>query len=331
MSAAGLIGSRLGASFRQPRIRGLLLPHLGTALGKAARPDSFRLRRGLSGSCAQAKPIPLVSMSRSRPPCFTAWLTCASGRVRSEYHTHLPDPRLRQYDPVGCLRSGVAAGGSRLQCRRPSRKSWQYGRVRAALAQYRELSEPYSTLPRPPAKVAPGAYLAARALCSRLVLLGNLQIDVPPLLEGTYSESTKGGVRNFRARHGLDDDGMLDLGTIDAFNVLPAQRVRQLELTLERLNWLPDFGLGLLIQVNLLAYRLWTLHDSSNGAPLEMRVVVGSALKTESSLFAGQMRYVEFNPYWTSSLAFSTRKSCPNSSQPWVRDAKSDGNGADRR
>jgi hypothetical protein len=33
-------------------------------------------------------------------------------------------------------------------------------------------------------------------------------------------------------------------------------------------------------------------------APLEMRVVVGTAVKTETPLFVGQMRYLEFNPYW---------------------------------
>ena len=50
--------------------------------------------------------------------------------------------------------------------------------------------------------------------------------------------------------------------------------------------------------VNLPAYRLWALHDGSSAAPLEMRVVVGSALKTETPLFVAQMRYVEFNLYW---------------------------------
>jgi murein L,D-transpeptidase YcbB/YkuD len=29
-----------------------------------------------------------------------------------------------------------------------------------------------------------------------------------------------------------------------------------------------------------------------------MRVVVGTAIKTETPLFVGQMRYLEFNPYW---------------------------------
>jgi hypothetical protein len=102
------------------------------------------------------------------------------GRVRSEYHNYLPDPRLRQHDPVGGLRSGLAAGRLQAAVQAAKPQVWQSGRVKAALAHCRELSEPYSTLPRPPAKVAPGAYLAARALYSRLVLLGNLRIDVLP-------------------------------------------------------------------------------------------------------------------------------------------------------
>jgi murein L,D-transpeptidase YcbB/YkuD len=116
------------------------------------------------------------------------------------------------------------------------------------------------------------------------------------------------GVQHFQARHGLVDDGVLGRGTIDALNVPLAKRVRQLELTLERLRWLPDFGPGPLIIVDLPAYRLWALPSGANeagndeagslDAPLEMRVVVGTAVKTETPLFVGQMRYLEFNPYW---------------------------------
>jgi murein L,D-transpeptidase YcbB/YkuD len=165
-------------------------------------------------------------------------------------------------------------------------------------------SQPYPALPKPPAKVASGgAYPAAKELFERLVLLGDLPADAPPPTEGIYSERMQEGVEHFQARHGLSDDGVLGRGTIDALNVPPRQRVRQLELTLERLRWLPDFGPGPLIMVDLPAYRLWALQNGSDQAdnaeaPLEMRVVVGTALKTETPLFVGQMRYLEFNPYW---------------------------------
>jgi murein L,D-transpeptidase YcbB/YkuD len=222
------------------------------------------------------------------------------GRVRSEYHTHLPDPRLRQFDPVERLRAGLAAGRLQAAVQAAEPKIRQYGRVKAALAHYRELSgQSYPPLPRPGAKVAPGgAYPAVMALYERLVLLGDLAADASPPSEGIYTGRMEEGVRHFQARHGLDEDGVLGRGTIDALNVPPAQRVRQLELTLERLRWLPDFSPGQLIVVDLPAYRLWALHNGSDEAPLEMRVVVGSAIKAETPLFVGQLRYIEFNPYW---------------------------------
>jgi murein L,D-transpeptidase YcbB/YkuD len=45
-------------------------------------------------------------------------------------------------------------------------------------------------------------------------------------------------------------------------------------------------------------YRLWALQNGGDEPPLEMRVVVGAAVETETPLFVGQMRYIEFNPYW---------------------------------
>jgi murein L,D-transpeptidase YcbB/YkuD len=231
------------------------------------------------------------------------------GRLRSEYHTRLPDARLKQYDPVERLRAGLAAGRLQAAVQAAEPQIPLYGRVKAALATYRELStQPYPALPKPLAKVAPGgAYPAAQALFERLVLLGDLPADAPPL-DGIYNEAMAEGVRHFQARHGLIEDGVLGRGTVSALNVPPRQRVRQFELTLERLRWLPDFGPGPLILVDLPAYRLWALHNGSDKAgsdkadsaeaPLEMRVVVGTAIKTETPLFVGQMRYLEFNPYW---------------------------------
>jgi murein L,D-transpeptidase YcbB/YkuD len=226
------------------------------------------------------------------------------GRVRSEYHTRLPDARLKGYDPVERLRAGLAGGKLQAAVQAAEPRLAQYAQVKAALARYRTLAgQPYPALPKPAAKVASGgAYPAAQALFERLVLLGDLPADAAAPPDGTYSEAMEEGVRHFQARHGIDEDGVLGRGTVDALNVAPARRVRQLELTLERLRWLPEFGPGPLILVDLPAYRLWALNDGSGASdggegPLEMRVVVG-ALKTETPLFVGQMRYLEFNPYW---------------------------------
>lgn len=221
------------------------------------------------------------------------------GRVRSEYHARALDARLRRYDPVERLRAGLAAGRLQAAVQAAEPQLPQYGQVKAALARYRALAgQPLPALPAPAAKVVPGgAYPAAQALFDRLVLLGDLPADAPAPAEGVYGDRLEEGVRHFQARHGLMDDGVLGRGTIEALNVPLAKRVRQLELTLERLRWLPDFGPGPLIVVDLPAYRLWAQGVGAE-APLEMRVVIGSAVKTETPLFVGQMRYLEFNPYW---------------------------------
>ena len=222
------------------------------------------------------------------------------GRVRSEYHTAKSDARLKRYDPVERLRTGLAAGKLRDAVQAAEPQLPLYAQVKAALAHYRELAkQPYPALLVPQAKVRPGgAYPDAQALFERLVLLGDLPADAAAPAEGVYGDTLEEGVRHFQARHGIEEDGVLGRGTVAALNVPPAQRVRQLELTLERLRWLPDFGPGPLIVVDLPAYRLWALQNGGTEPPLEMRVVVGSAVKTETPLFVGQMRYLEFNPYW---------------------------------
>jgi murein L,D-transpeptidase YcbB/YkuD len=223
------------------------------------------------------------------------------GRVRSEYHTSLPDPRLQAYDPVLRLRDGLAKGRLQAAVRAAEPPVPLYARTKAMLAHYRELATlPYPPLPQPPGgKLAPGGrYGGALALYRRLVLLGDLPPDAAPPPAKLYSAALADGVARFQARHGLGEDGVLGRATLAALNVAPARRVRQLELTLERLRWLPDFAPGPLVAVDLPAYRLWAFHVGQDEAPLEMRVVVGTAVKTQTPLFVGQMRYLEFNPYW---------------------------------
>lgn len=242
-------------------------------------------------------------------PAFDAALTRAMlhyladlrvGRVRSEFHTTLPDPRLRAFDPVGRLRA--ALDGDKLpeavQAAEPALPF--YARVKQALARYRALAATEHG-PVPAAKkVRPGMpYAGAARLHARLVLLGDLGADAAPP-GAVYTPELAEGVRHFQLRHGLQPDGILGRATLEALNVPLDRRVRQLELALERLRWLPDTGPGPLIAVNLPAYRLWAFRDggASAAAPLEMRVVVGAAVRTPTPLFTGQMRYVEFNPYW---------------------------------
>lgn len=182
-----------------------------------------------------------------------------------------------------------------------------YPRVKASLAHYRALARRHPQWETLPAAGAGGPveegdqYAGAALLRARLQLLEDLDPGDADAAGGdTYSAAMADAVRRFQARHGLAEDGVLGPQTLAALAIPPAQRAVQLALTLERLRWLPRLPRGRMVAVNLPAYRLWAF-DSGAGAanpPLEMRIIVGTAARTQTPLFIGQMRYLEFNPYW---------------------------------
>jgi murein L,D-transpeptidase YcbB/YkuD len=126
--------------------------------------------------------------------------------------------------------------------------------------------------------------------------------DLPPdavLAKDTqlYDGALVDAVKRFQRRHGLDDDGRLGAGTLTQLNVPLSERVRQLQLTLERWRWLPSEFNAPPIIVNIPDFRLRAL-DENGKVVLEMRVVVGKAMRTETPVFSRDMTYVVFRPYW---------------------------------
>ena len=105
-------------------------------------------------------------------------------------------------------------------------------------------------------------------------------------------------VKNFQVRHGLEADGVIGAGTIRAMNVPLAQRVRQIELAMERMRWLPALGNRPNVFVNVALFRMWATDPASGEEPLRMNVVVGQSMNHKTPLFVEQMEYVVFRPYW---------------------------------
>ena len=225
------------------------------------------------------------------------------GRVRSEYHGAAPDPRLTAFDPVEQLRSAVEQDSLAAAVAKAEPRIALYKYMKHTLAHYRELAKtPAISLPAIAKgdKVEVGApYASAPALRAFLLLVGD-EPGAAPAADDKYTPELAAAVKRFQARHGLLDDGILGRDTVVAMNTPLSERVRQLELTLERLRWLPDFANGPIVAVNLPAFRLWAINngDTNGPPPLEMRVIVGTAVKTQTPLFVGSMRYLEFNPYW---------------------------------
>lgn len=210
-----------------------------------------------------------------------------------------------RFDPVAHLHQALRDGRLEQAVEAAAPAIPLYRRVKATLAHYRQLSRlhpQWDALPvvSPQARISAGSrYDGVAQLRERLRILGDFDADEPVLSEGVYTDALAAAVRRFQFRHGLAEDGVLGPATLAALAVPPSDRVLQLELTLERLRWLPP-PRGRLVAVNLPAYRLWAF-DPNAGAeaqPLEMRVIVGTAARTPTPIFIGQMRYLEFNPYW---------------------------------
>jgi murein L,D-transpeptidase YcbB/YkuD len=76
-----------------------------------------------------------------------------------------------------------------------------------------------------------------------------------------------------------------------------ARHVRQIELSLERLRWLPHFPPQRILAVNIPMFRVWGMGDPA-ASRFSTGVIVGRAFKTATPLLIERMEYVVFRPYW---------------------------------
>ncbi|WP_043366305.1 murein L,D-transpeptidase [Cupriavidus sp. WS] len=210
------------------------------------------------------------------------------------------DPR---FDAAAYLRAAVAAHRLPEAVRQAAPAFPLYGALREALARYRALaagSAWQAPLPPLPArKLAPGApYAGVPALARRLAALGDLPAGAA--LPERYEGALVDGVKAFQLRHGLAADGVIGAGTFTQLNLPPASRVRQIELTLERLRWTPLLDGPRMIVVNVPEFvlRAYDIEDGGVRVRAEMKVIVGKALDTRTPLFKEDMRFIEFSPYW---------------------------------
>jgi L,D-transpeptidase YcbB len=260
--------------------------------------------------------IPRVEDASPAPSDLASFeVAVSAGMLRYLRHVHMGrvDPRAigfrletprDQDDFPALLRSAIA----------DQRVTAAAADLRPTLAQYRLLRDmlvDYRSLSSDPTLVAPSSitkaihpgdvYGGMGALQHELVAVGDLPADTPaPEGHGRYDGPIVDGVRRFQARHGLEPDGVLGQSTITALRVPLTWRVRQIELALERLRWLPHLGDERLIALNIPMFRLWAWNMiPPSGAPLfGMDVIVGRALNTQTPVFAEEMREVIFRPYW---------------------------------
>ena len=180
----------------------------------------------------------------------------------------------------------------------------QYRNLKAAYGRYRVLAAD-TTLPTvtaPRAVKVGEPFDGVTSLRRRLIAFGDLPASLRSAPAGTtYDAVTAAGVARFQDRNRLPVDSVLNASTVSAINVSPAKRLRQLELALERIRWLPSLDNGPFIVANVPSFQLYAFDSvGGTGAPtVLMNVVVGKAdVGRETPLFERNMSYIIFRPYW---------------------------------
>jgi len=272
-----------------------------------------------------------VSASASDLTNFDLVLTFCTMRYTSDLHSGRVNPHHFEfglevggytYDLPDVLRSRVIQAADINAVMRSFEPPYAgYQRAEAALADYLKLAAQGDGpgLPIPAKSVKPGAmYAGMTQLLWRLHQLGDLpaaggQLAAPPTSAGAptrYDGVAIEGVKHFQRRHGLEPDGVLGPRTIAALNRPLSFRVLQLALTLERYRWIPPKFPQPPIVVNIPEFRLRTMRRQP-ASFLSMKIVVGKAYHHRTPVFAQDMRYVIFRPYWLVPLSIQRDELVP--------------------
>jgi murein L,D-transpeptidase YcbB/YkuD len=141
-------------------------------------------------------------------------------------------------------------------------------------------------------------YPGTAQLAARLQLLGDLPANATVNTDAhIYDATLSGGVKSFQERHGLTPDGKLGKDTVAQLNVPLATRVVQLNDALERWRWLPPQFPQPPVVANIPEFVVRGF-DADHKVAFSSNVVVGKAMRTQTPVFAKDMKYIVFRPYW---------------------------------
>ena len=200
-------------------------------------------------------------------------------------------------DLVTILESALAAGavGPALDQLLPDHPGYQ--RLRTALARYREIAVNGGFPAVPDKALRPGMTDPAVAMLrDRLRLSGDLPDEQVSTDPERYDPALELAVRRLQQRHGMEPTGVAGLEVNTLLNTPVEERIRQIELNMERWRWLPrDLGQRY-VMVNIAGYEVELVDGDST--VFSSRVMVGQRYRM-TPVFSDRISYLVLNPTWT--------------------------------
>ncbi|MEN9391377.1 MAG: hypothetical protein RL017_675, partial [Pseudomonadota bacterium] len=133
---------------------------------------------------------------------------------------------------------------------------------------------------------------AVKDLQQRLLVSGELAQNNKP---GKFDSNLQQAVITFQDNNGLYDDGIVESQTFKALNTSVGDRIKLIELNLDKMRLLPqDLGPDYLF-INLPSFSLNVVHNGKQF--INMEVAVGG-VEHPSCVLNSQIQYLVLNPYW---------------------------------
>jgi murein L,D-transpeptidase YcbB/YkuD len=235
---------------------------------------------------------------------LTYVLDATRGRINPNRISGYHDFKRKKVDLAGALRIVAATDdvGEYLDARNPDNAPFK--------ALVTELADLRATDDVERVEIAAGTFLKPGAVnhelanvIAAIALRGSdaLKADHETTFEDyeggeTYSPELVALVRDFQREKGLGADGIIGKKTIRALTTVSVQqKIKKVELAMERLRWLPrDLG-ARHVFINQPAFNATYMHAGK--APLSMRAIVGKK-SNQTNFFMDRIETVEYNPYW---------------------------------
>lgn len=110
-----------------------------------------------------------------------------------------------------------------------------------------------------------------------------------------FDADLEAAVARFQRRHGLTPDGIAGDRTLAALNVPVEDRIRQIQLNLERWRWMPEELGARYVMVNIPAFEMQVVEAGKRVKTL--RTIVGQE-ERPTPVISSTITYLEINPYW---------------------------------
>ncbi len=184
-----------------------------------------------------------------------------------------------------------------------------YAALKAALARYKDLSstEGWGRI-HDGSKLQKGDRNECVAIVRKRLSTTDRANRIRSDEEEFFDEALEQAVRSFQELYGLDVDGVIGSATLAALNVPLEDRIRQIELNMERWRWLPqDLGTRYIL-VNIPQFALTVVEKSE--PVMCMKVIVGMKYR-RTPVFSDRMTYLVLSPYWNVPPSIAVKDKLP--------------------